>query len=46
MRWVNCDPLCILCKVYGEPQNESAVKMSKYCPECGAKMITRRHEDA
>jgi hypothetical protein len=27
MRWVNCDPLCILCKVYGEPQNESAEKI-------------------
>lgn len=34
---INCDgyyPFCSNCK-------ESAVKMSKYCPNCGAKMITR-----
>jgi hypothetical protein len=27
MRWVNCDPVCILCKLYGQAQNESAEKI-------------------
>ncbi len=27
MRWVNCDPVCILCEVYGQAQNESAEKI-------------------
>ena len=34
---INCDgyyPFCSSCK-------ESVVKMSKHCPSCGAKMITR-----
>lgn len=27
MKWVNCDPKCIVCKMYGEAQNESAGKI-------------------
>ena len=33
MRWVNCDPVCILCEVYGEPQNESAEKILRKAGE-------------
>ena len=40
---INCDgyyPYCSRCK--SEPPGR---EMSKYCPSCGAKMITRRRED-
>lgn len=33
MLWVNCDPVCILCKVFGEPQNESAEKIQRKAGE-------------
>lgn len=39
---INCDgyyPFCSHC-------GEAAQHMSRFCPNCGRKMITRRHEDA
>jgi hypothetical protein len=33
MRWVNCDPVCILCEVYGQAQNESAEKILRKAGE-------------
>jgi predicted amidophosphoribosyltransferase len=38
---INCDgyyPFCSHCR-------EAAQHMSPYCGNCGAKMVTRRHED-
>lgn len=30
MYWVNCEPICIICDIYGKPMNEGAEKiMSK-----------------
>lgn len=25
--WVSCEPMCIICRVHGEPLNESAEKV-------------------
>lgn len=33
MLWVNCDPVCILCKTIGTPLNESADKVIKKAGE-------------
>ena len=27
--WVNCEPVCLLCKIYGTPLNEGAKKLLK-----------------
>lgn len=27
MKWVNCDPTCIICKIYGTALNEGAEKL-------------------
>ena len=29
MRWVSCEPVCLLCEVFGQAQNEGAEKILK-----------------
>lgn len=29
LRWVSCEPLCVICRVSGEPLNEGAEKLIK-----------------
>jgi hypothetical protein len=42
LMWVSCEPMCVICKVHGEPLNEGAEKVLRKAKNGGYITETRK----